>query len=93
MHGISRQSFYQYRQLQTKEQLQEQLVLQLVQNIRKKQPKLGGRKLYYMLEEEFNRLDYSVGRDKFFQFLGRHDLLVRRKKKYAKTTDSFHRYR
>jgi transposase InsO family protein len=93
LHGISRQSFYQYRQLQTKEQLQEQLVLQLVQNIRKKQPKLGGRKLHHMLQEEFRQLGYSLGRDKFFQFLGHHDLLVRRKKKYAKTTNSFHRYR
>lgn len=68
-------------------------MFQLVQNIRKKQPKLGGRKLHHMLQEEFRQLGYGLGRDKFFQFLGHHDLLVRRKKKYTKTTNSFHRYR
>lgn len=34
-----------------------------------------------------------MGRDKFFSLLARHDLLVKRKRKYVFTTQSYHRFR
>lgn len=33
-----------------------------------------------------------MGRDKFFDLLGRHQLLVKRRRKYALTTQSYHRF-
>lgn len=51
---------------------------------------MGARKLYHMLGGDIHRIDRSMGRDKFFDLLGRHDLLVKRTRKYARTTQSRH---
>ena len=56
-------------------------------------PRIGGRKLYSLLEQDFESLDYKLGRDAFFDVLREHDLLVKRRKSYTKTTNSFHRFR
>ena len=54
-------------------------------------PRLGGKKLYYILKEDLQRIG-KIGRDKFFDILRRNDLLVERKRSYTKTTDSYHRF-
>src|SRR6202007_1900576 len=38
------------------------------------------------------KLEYSMGRDKFFDILRRQKLLVKRKRKYVTTTQSYHRF-
>ena len=53
-------------------------------------PRLGGRKLYYLLQESLKAEDLRVGRDKLFQLLGEEGLLVTKKKKYTITTNSNH---
>lgn len=35
----------------------------------------------------------KMGRDKFFELLAKHVLLVKRRRKYVSTTDSYHRFR
>jgi len=62
-----------------------------VQEVRRYQPKTGGKKLYWLLKENINKLG-DIGRDRFFDILRKADLLVKRKKKYVKTTDSYHRF-
>lgn len=69
---------------------QEEIVLQLVHGIRYRQPMMGGRKLYYRLKPQFEKLDFSLGRDCFFDLLRENELLITRKKKYKRTTDSNH---
>jgi len=63
--------------------------LQLVDEIRHEQPRLGTRKL-------LNRLktchDTEVGRDHLFDLLGREGRLVKVKKRFEKTTYSHHGY-
>jgi putative transposase len=56
-------------------------------------PRLGGRKLYHLVQPGLAR-EYAVrlGRDKFFDLLRRHGLLVKRRRKYAQTTNSHHRF-
>ena len=54
-------------------------------------PKIGTRKLYYLLEEELKSL--KVGRDKLFKILKTNQLLIKPKKKYHITTNSHHRFR
>ena len=49
-------------------------------------PRLGTRKLQYMLQEQ----GVKVSRDKLFDLLREHRMLVRRRKKYAITTNSRH---
>lgn len=40
-----------------------------------------------------HKIDPGLGRDKFFDILRKKKLLVKRRKKYVYTTDSFHRFR
>lgn len=56
-------------------------------------PRLGTRKLYYILTETLEKHGIRIGRDKFFDLLERYGLLVRRRKrKRIYTTDSNHRF-
>jgi len=54
-------------------------------------PRIGTRKLYFLLESEFKTL--KVGRDKLFRILKANNLLIIPTKKYHITTDSHHRFR
>ena len=62
-----------------------------MQNIRTIMPKLGGRKLYFLLKDELSTL--KVGRDKLFRILRANHMLIKPKKSYHITTDSHHRFR
>ncbi len=64
--------------------------------IRREMPRLGTRKLHYLLKESFARDGISIGRDRLFDLLREEGLLIAKKKKYTKTTDSkhwMHKYR
>lgn len=71
--------------------MKEDMVIRLVQEIRRFQPKIGGKKLYRLLKDDLDKLG-DIGRDRFFDILRNRGLLVKRKKKYVKTTDSYHRF-
>jgi transposase InsO family protein len=86
--GISRQAYYQSQQRALEEQALERKVARLVQQIRLQMPRLGTRKLYYLLSDQLQAL--KVGRDKLFSILREMGLLVKPKKSYHKTTDSKH---
>lgn len=53
-------------------------------------PRLGTRKLYYLLKEDLLREGISIGRDRLFDLLREEGLLIIKKKKYTKTTGSKH---
>ncbi len=72
--------------------MREDLIIRLVQQIRRYQPRIGGKKLYKLLKEDLAKQGVSVGRDKFFGILGKKGLLVKRRKKYVRTTESWHRF-
>lgn len=63
----------------------------LIKEIRKAQPKVGGRKLYKMLSVTIKNLDVPMGRDQFFDLLQEEGLLLRRRKRRVRTTMSKHR--
>lgn len=58
--------------------------------IRRDMPRLGTRKLYYLLKESFRRDGITIGRDRLFDLLREEGLLINKKRKYTKTTDSKH---
>jgi transposase InsO family protein len=60
--------------------------------VRRSNKQMGGKKLYSLLAEQIHMIDAGMGRDKFFDLLGRWGLLVRRRRKYAVTTQSYHRF-
>jgi transposase InsO family protein len=68
----------------------EEKVLPLVQKKRKRMSQIGGIKLHHELKEEFEKQDIKLGRDKFYDLLRTHGLLVKKTKRYHITTDSKH---
>lgn len=71
--------------------MQEAIVIKLVASIRVDMPKLGGRKLFFMLQSTMMEHGIEIGRDKFFDILSWYGFLVRRKKRRKPiTTDSNH---
>lgn len=87
--SISRQAFYKHQKEMVRQFLEEQVIIGEVRNIRKRQPCVGTRKLQQMLLEK----GFKIGRDKLFNILRKYKLLVKPNKNYAKTTDSYHRFR
>jgi transposase InsO family protein len=54
-------------------------------------PKIGTRKLYFMLEEELKQL--QVGRDMLFRILKANHMLIHPSRRYHVTTNSHHRFK
>lgn len=53
--------------------------------MRQKQPRIGTRKLHHILKSEI-----SVGRDNLFEILRKEQMLITKRRKYVKTTNSKH---
>ncbi len=58
--------------------------------IRCKMPRIGTRKLYFLLQEDLRIMHIKIGRDVLFNFLRAENLLVKPKRSYVKTTNSRH---
>jgi len=54
---------------------------------------MGCRKLHHELSADMLKLGVFIGRDRFFELLKRNDLLIKRRRKYTRTTDSNHPFR
>ena len=88
---MSRQNYYAQRRRRQREQVDSDLIEQLVQQERKTQPRIGGRKLHYTLKELLAEAGIYLGRDRFFEVLGERNLLLeRRRSAYPRTTQSYH---
>lgn len=90
--GKTRQAFYDHLWRQSDDRLQEALIIDLVKGVRTLLPRVGGLKLLIMLKEDFIAHRISIGRDGFFKLLRKHDLLIKRKRNYTRTTWSNHHY-
>jgi len=66
------------------------LLIARVKQVRQHQVKLGTRKVINEIREDIRKCGRGFGRDKFFDLLRKHDLLIKRKRKYAVTTNSNH---
>jgi len=89
--GLNRQVYYRSTKRSKASRKKAEQVIELVENIRIKMPKLGGRKLYFLLSEPLKEL--KIGRDKFFNILRANHLLIIPKRSYHVTTNSHHRFR
>jgi len=89
--GVNRQVYYRSIKSRLHKQSIAQKVIALVREIRILMPKLGGKKLYYLLNEQLKAL--KVGRDKLFRIMKANHLLIIPKRRYHVTTDSHHRFR
>ncbi len=91
--GISRQAFYQGRRRNAERSQRVEAVVQLVRQQRLRQPRLGTRKLQYVLRQPLERIGAKLGRDALFDVLRNARMLVPTRRAYHKTTDSHHRFR
>ncbi len=66
-------------------------MVRFVRQVRLRQPRVGTRKLHYLLQGQDDG-GLKVGRDRLFRILAEHRLLVQPKRAYHKTTHSFHRF-
>jgi transposase InsO family protein len=89
--GIDRQVYYRKIKRRIKRQDKAQLVVKMVLEIRTQMPRIGARKLYYLLGNDLKAL--KIGRDKFIDILRANHLLILPKRSYHITTNSHHRFR
>lgn len=88
--GYTRDGYYKSLSKEIKEELNKGVLIESVLHIRKNHPRMGGKKMYYLLRDIAKSL--HIGRDKFFKILEEEDLLVKRKRSSTKTTNSYHRF-
>jgi len=88
--GKTRHAFYDHQWRSEDDFLKEELILQLVHEIRQTLPKIGTRKLHYMVNQKLTEHRLEAGRDYLFNLLSRHKLLIRNRRRRIITTDSKH---
>ena len=86
--GYSKQAYYKSLSRQKAKKDPREQVRDKVLSVRHLLPQLGTRKLYRLLGDDFQRQGIKIGRDKLFSLLREESLLVVRKRKYVRTTDS-----
>jgi len=91
--GKTRQALYDHGWRKVNDQMQDLIILDMVRQIRATMNKIGSIKLHVMLRESLLLHGISIGRDSFCLLLREHDLLVKRRRKYVRTTNSYHHYR
>jgi len=90
--GISRQAFYKRQQRVEKLEGERAVLLNLIKPIRKKMHRIGTIKLHELIKDDMAKNNIKLGRDKLFSFLRHENMLVKKRKNFTKTTNSFHRF-
>ena len=88
--GISRQAVYQQESRYAGKQLTLFQVRTMVRAQRMSMPRIGTRKLYYLLKHELISKGIKMGRDGLFGCLRSEHMLIKPLKNYTKTTWSRH---
>lgn len=91
MFGIDRQVYYRNIRRKAIKRDKAEQVIELIKDLRLKMPRLGTRKMYYLLNAPLSKL--NIGRDRFFDILRANHLLIKPKRSYHVTTNSHHRFR
>lgn len=84
--GRSRQAYYKHQNKSREQENNELRLLTDVLMIRRRHPSMGTGKLRYLLKDH----PVMMGRDRFYELLSRHDLLIRKRKRVRYTTQSNH---
>ncbi|MCO5260108.1 MAG: IS3 family transposase [Crocinitomicaceae bacterium] len=90
MVGINRQYYYRSFWIKKEKQQKVNQVISLTNDVRSKMPRIGTRKLYFLLREPLQEM--HIGRDKLFKILKANNMLIQPKRSYRITTNSHHRF-
>ena len=88
--GLTKQAYYKGRAARTRRISRQHQAREAVLQLRRQMPRIGTRKLHFMLKEPFKTSGIKIGRDKLFDLLRKEGLLVYRRRKYTVTTNSRH---
>lgn len=88
--GISRQAIYKPEKVSKERAIVLSQVKAMVRIQRMEMPRIGTRKLYYLLGKRFDEQGIRIGRDRLFDFLRNEHMLIKPRKSYTKTTWSKH---
>jgi len=88
--GKTRHAHYDHLWRSKNDSLKEEIILQLVYEIRKSLPRLGTRKMLFLLGPQLASHVIEVGRDYLFDLFDAHKLLIRQRRRKVFTTDSRH---
>ena len=89
---LKRDAYYKYKRRYSQRESIESQVISLVRKERELQSRVGTRKLHKGLSSRFQESGLKVGRDRLFDILRGHEMLVKRKKASFKTTNSYHHF-
>ena len=87
--GVTKQAYYKHGDSDMVRAAQEAFVVEFIKNVRKKDPGIGGNKLWQMYQKQFGTYR-SVGYNRFYDIVEKYNLKVRKIKRRVKTTDSTH---
>jgi putative transposase len=88
--GYSRQYYYKQEKDAARKESKKEKVKSLIDQQRKLLPRLGTRKLYYLIKDQLATADLKFGRDKLFDLLREYGLLIKPQRRYIQTTMSKH---
>jgi putative transposase len=88
----SKQAYYKQLKTVEKSALQCNVLLGLVKQKRILWKRGSGRNLHQSLKDELHQHQIKIGRDKLFDFLRQHKLLIKPKRFRTKTTCSYHHF-
>ena len=91
--GKTRQGWHEWSRRKQCRSLSDIIIVKLVKEIRHTLPRVGTRKLLYMLDAHLQEHQIKIGRDKLYDLLGHCGLLLRYRRRKPYTTNSNHPYR
>jgi putative transposase len=86
---VCRQAYYNRIKEQNTNVTNTEIVIELIRERRANNPKMGGKKLFYLIYPTLTKMDIKLGRDGFFDILRANKMLVKRKRSFTRTTQSF----
>jgi putative transposase len=90
--GMKRDAYYKYQRRYKRTVATKTTVLLMVNERRKDLSREGGKKMHVAFKSELIEKGIKLGRDALFSILREHDLLVKRKRSFVKTTNSYHKF-
>lgn len=92
--GKTRQGWYKQQAHLDSAVLTEAIIIKRIRELRSQMPRIGARKLQYLLAPILEGHNISIGRDKLFDIMSGNGLLVRRRKRRkVVTTNSNHPFK
>jgi putative transposase len=84
--GVTKQATYQHRRRWTEREAKEVAIVEQVQQIRQRHPRMGTRKLLERMQPWLKATGVKIGRDGLFELLRRHGLLLYPPRRGRRTT-------